>query len=76
MVTAVWAPDGIDGKKIVSAMEDHGFIIAGGQEHLAGKIFRLGHMGYVTEAHMAECLVGLRETLVELGYKVPANVAS
>ena len=74
VVTAVVVPDGIDGKAIVRVMEEkHGVVIAGGQEHLAGKIFRIGHMGYVTKAHLDECLAALRLTLVELGYKLPVG---
>ncbi|HUZ76637.1 MAG TPA: alanine--glyoxylate aminotransferase family protein [Chloroflexota bacterium] len=75
VVTAVKVPEGVDGKRLVALMEEqHGVTIAGGQEHLAGKIFRLGHMGYVSRADMQRCLDALRSTLAELGWKAPAAV--
>jgi len=68
-VTAVKVPAGIDGQEIVRvAREEFGVTIAGGQEHLKGKIFRLSHMGYVD---MFDVLTGLEVTefaLKKLGY--------
>ncbi len=47
-VTAVKLPEHIDGQKFVSWIKNKfGIVIAGGQEHLKGKIFRLSHMGYI-----------------------------
>ncbi|MDE3077429.1 MAG: alanine--glyoxylate aminotransferase family protein, partial [Chloroflexota bacterium] len=77
VVTAVRVPDGVDGKQIVRIMEDkHGVVLAGGQEHLAGKIFRVGHMGWVHQADIEECLAALRQTLQELGHKLPAEAVT
>jgi len=68
-VTAVKVPEGIDGQEIVKiAREEFGVTIAGGQEHLKGKIFRLSHMGYVD---IFDVLTGLEVTefaLKKLGY--------
>ncbi|RKQ63335.1 aspartate aminotransferase-like enzyme [Thermovibrio guaymasensis] len=68
-VTAVKVPAGMDGQEIVRvAREEFGITIAGGQEHLKGKIFRLSHMGYVD---MFDVLTGLEVTefaLKKLGY--------
>jgi aspartate aminotransferase-like enzyme len=64
-VTAICNPDGIDGssfRKLVR--ERYGVVLAGGQERLKEKIFRIGHLGYVTEL---EILAGL--TSVGLGLK-------
>lgn len=47
-VTSVEVPDGIDGKELVKTMRvKYGVTVAGGQGKLAGKIFRIGHLGYV-----------------------------
>ena len=68
-VTAVLSPEGINGQDVVKvAREMYGITIAGGQEHLKGKIFRLSHMGYVD---MFDVLTGLEVVelaLKELGY--------
>jgi len=45
--TGVWLPDGVDGKRLLKYMRDRmGVDIAGGQDHLAGKIVRISHIGY------------------------------
>jgi len=45
-VTAFVPPAGIDGGTVVKRLRDvHGMVVAGGQDHLKGKIFRVGHMG-------------------------------
>jgi aspartate aminotransferase-like enzyme len=71
-VTAVNSPFGIDGKKIQEVMRDeHGITISGGQSTLAGKIFRIGHLGYVTDSDIDEVIRELRQALPKVGYKVP-----
>jgi len=71
-VTAVNAPTGIDGKKIQEVMRDeHGIVISGGQSTLAGKIFRIGHLGYVTDSDIDDVIRELRQALPKVGYKVP-----
>ena len=45
-VTAVTVPDGVDAAALVAKLRtEHGVVISGGQASLAGKIFRIGHMG-------------------------------
>jgi aspartate aminotransferase-like enzyme len=41
------APDGVSGNDIKKDMLARGIVIAGGQERLSGKIFRIGNMGNV-----------------------------
>lgn len=68
-VTPVWVPEGIDGKKIVSILKNkHGITIAGGQDEYAGRIFRIGHLGYFGDFDIITTLAGLEMTLAELGY--------
>ncbi|HEY5477415.1 MAG TPA: alanine--glyoxylate aminotransferase family protein [Tepidiformaceae bacterium] len=48
-VTAVWWPEGVDGKGISKrAREEFGVVLGGGQGKLEGKIFRVGHLGWFT----------------------------
>jgi aspartate aminotransferase-like enzyme len=47
-VTAAHVPDGLDWKPFNAEVKRHGLVLAGGQGKLAGKIFRLGHLGSVT----------------------------
>ena len=73
-VTPVVVPEGIDGKKIVSTMKNkYGVTIAGGQGDYAGKIFRIGHLGYVSDFDIITCLAALEMTLSDLGYEFEAG---
>jgi len=48
--------------------EKYGIIIAGGQDHLKGKIIRIGHMGSITEKEIIVTLSCLQMALKDLGY--------
>ncbi len=74
-VTPVKVPEGIDGKAIVKIMRDkYGITIAGGQDHLTGKIFRLGHLGYYDRFDIVTTIAGLEMTLAELNYEFERGV--
>lgn len=63
-VTAVTVPDGVDAGRLVGRMRtEHGVVLSGGQASLAGKIFRIGHMGKTSEGDIQEVVDGLREVL-------------
>src|SRR5688500_5460145 len=75
-VTAIKAPAGISGNKIVEVLRDvHGIELAGGQGAFAGKIFRVGHLGWVDEADMDLVIEALRAALPKLGFRVGAAAA-
>ncbi|MEA2696810.1 MAG: serine---pyruvate transaminase, partial [Myxococcales bacterium] len=44
--------------------------IAGGQEHLKGKIVRIAHIGYFSEFDIITAISGLEMTLSDLGYSI------
>lgn len=68
-VTPVWVPEGVDGKALVKNMDKQfGITIAGGQDHLVGKIFRIGHLGYFDFFDALITLAALEMTLVDLGF--------
>ncbi|GFP40619.1 pyridoxal-phosphate-dependent aminotransferase family protein, partial [Candidatus Hakubella thermalkaliphila] len=70
-VTSVLPPEGVDGGKIVRMMrEEFGITIAGGQGDLKGKIFRIGHLGYVDRLDIILTLAALEMTLARLGVEV------
>src|SRR4030042_82835 len=63
-VTAIRGPEGADLKKLLQILrEEHGVVLAGGQGKLDGKVFRIGHLGWVTEADMAEVVAALKSAL-------------
>lgn len=73
-MTAVWLPDGINGKDLVAALSRRGLVIAAGlhKDH-ATKYIRFGHMGVsVTQKNrndVDKILKALKDALLELGYK-------
>ena len=68
-VTAVRIPDGVDGKALIDILRtEHGVVLAGGQGKLEGKIFRIGHLGEVTENEIGEVFKALRYTLPRVGF--------
>ena len=40
-------------------------LLAGGQDHLKGKIFRVGHLGYVNDRDIISVIAAIGNTLVE-----------
>ncbi|MCU0537554.1 MAG: alanine--glyoxylate aminotransferase family protein [Hydrococcus sp. Prado102] len=67
-ITAV-APLGVEAEKIRSVMRKrYDIALAGGQDHLSGKIFRMGHLGFVSDRDILAAISALEATLVELGY--------
>jgi len=70
-VTAVKCPEGIDGNQITKLIRaKYGIIFAPGQDKLKGKIFRIGHIGYLDETNILQALAVLEMALDELGYPV------
>jgi aspartate aminotransferase-like enzyme len=70
-LTAVLAPTGVDSEKIRSAYSTtFNITIAGGQGEMKGKVFRLGHMGYVGDFDVLTALAALEQVLQELGHPV------
>jgi aspartate aminotransferase-like enzyme len=63
-VTAVNASDKTDVPKLIRVLrEEQEVIIAGGQEKLSGKIFRIGHLGSVYEDDIKSVLEALNKAL-------------
>jgi aspartate aminotransferase-like enzyme len=76
VVTAVRAPEGVDGSKIVSTLRDkYGIQIIGGQGALKGKIFRIGHIGYFDIFDITTALGATELVLGELGADIRRGVA-
>jgi aspartate aminotransferase-like enzyme len=72
-VTSIRVPDGVDGPSLNRIMrEEHDTVLAGGQASLAGKIFRIGHLGLVSEADIDATMDALRLALPKVGFQVPA----
>ncbi len=68
-VTAVATSDGLDTKKMLKILrEEHEVVLAGGQQRLDGKIFRIGHLGWVTEDDIKTVISALKVALPQAGF--------
>jgi serine---pyruvate transaminase len=75
-VTAVHAPEGIDGDDLVARVrKDHGIILAPGQGPWKGKVFRIGHLGNYDRFDIIRCLAALELTLEDMGYPAKRGAA-
>ena len=76
VVTAIRAPDGIDGTHVVNALRDRfGITIANGQAELKGKIFRIGHIGWFDVFDITTALAAVELVLADAGAEIERGVA-
>lgn len=68
-VTAVTAPEGLDVRELRRILrEEHKVVLAGGQGKIEEKIFRIGHLGWVTEGDIATVISALKVALPQAGF--------
>jgi len=69
-VTSIATSDGLDVKELLRILrEEHQTVLGGGQQHLSGKIFRIGHLGWVTEDDIDNALKALKIALPQAGFR-------
>jgi aspartate aminotransferase-like enzyme len=69
-VTAAHIPEGLDWKAFNGRLRAQGVVIAGGQGKLAGKVFRVGHLGAVSLDDILGLMATLEEVAIEFGRDV------
>ncbi|MBN1367014.1 MAG: alanine--glyoxylate aminotransferase family protein [Dehalococcoidales bacterium] len=68
-VTGVMGTNGLDTKKLTQIMRDqYKIVLAGGQGALEGKIFRIGHLGYVSVEDITDVIANLKLALPQAGF--------
>lgn len=69
-VTPVWMPEEIEWKKFNKLLKGkYGITVAGGQDDVKDKIFRVSHLGYYDELDMVTVMSAIELSLSESGYK-------
>ena len=64
-VTAI-ATDGIDAEEFRKKIKNKfDILLAGGQDHLKGEIFRVGHLGYVNDRDIISVISAISNTLLD-----------
>lgn len=75
-LTAITMPEGLDGEVVRKRLQDRfGVTVAGGQQHLKGKILRIAHMGYLDALDVVGVLAALEIVLHEMGQPVQLGQA-
>jgi len=69
-VTAMKMPEGITDADFRGMVKKTGIEFAGGQDHLKGKIFRIGTMGATGAPEVLAVLAAAQHALISLGFDV------
>ena len=73
-ITAI-KTEGIDAEEFRKTIKNNfDILLAGGQDHLKGKIFRVGHLGYINDRDIISVVSAISNTLLSLG-KISAQQA-
>jgi len=67
-VSTVLYPSGIEDLSFREKLYENGVLVSAGKGVLAGKIFRLGHMGSITENEVVATMSIIEKTLSEFSY--------
>jgi aspartate aminotransferase-like enzyme len=74
-VTAARLPEGVEWKSFNDAAKARGLVLAGGQGRLKGRIFRVGHLGSVTEDDILAAIGVIEAVAIEHGLPVEPGAA-
>jgi alanine-glyoxylate transaminase/serine-glyoxylate transaminase/serine-pyruvate transaminase len=66
-------PKGVEDKVFRQNLFENGVVVAGGLGDMAGRVFRIGHMGNLSMAQVYFALDAAKKTLASLGYSAEAN---
>ncbi|RFU11769.1 aminotransferase class V-fold PLP-dependent enzyme [Rhodobacteraceae bacterium W635] len=70
-VSAIRTPDGFDAGRIVAhAAEAYGVAFGGGLGQVAGKVFRIGHLGSLTETMALSGIATVEMAMADLGLNI------
>ena len=70
-VSAIMVPDGINGSEVISrAFTRYNLALGAGLSKVAGKLFRIGHMGDLNELMLLGALAGAEMSMIDVGVKI------
>ncbi|MGM0777168.1 MAG: pyridoxal-phosphate-dependent aminotransferase family protein [Bacillota bacterium] len=74
-LSCILYPEGMEDAEFRASLAKKGVIVAGALAHLAGKAFRIGHMGNTTEDMLEKAIVLIGETMNEVGFEADVQKA-
>jgi len=70
-VSAIMVPDGINGAEVISrAFKRYNLALGAGLSKVAGKLFRIGHLGDLNELMLLGAIAGAEMAMLDVGVKV------
>ncbi len=70
-VSAVLLPEGINGAEVIArAFNRYNVSLGAGLSKVAGKLFRIGHLGDMNEVHLMAAIAGAEMAMLDCGVKV------
>jgi len=70
-VSAVMVPEGINGADVIArAFNRYNVSLGAGLSKVAGKLFRIGHLGDMNEVHLMAAIAGAEMAMLDCGIKV------
>jgi len=73
-VSAIMVPEGIDAAKVISAAYNHyNLSLGAGLNKVAGKLFRIGHLGDMNEVHLLAAIAGAEMAMLDVGIKIESG---
>ena len=70
-VSAIMVPEGINGADVISrAYRRYNLSLGAGLSKVAGKLFRIGHLGDMNEVHLMAAIAGAEMAMLDCGIKV------
>ncbi|MEK4423612.1 pyridoxal-phosphate-dependent aminotransferase family protein [Solibacillus sp. FSL K6-1523] len=74
-LSCILYPEGVEDGAFRASLAERGIIVAGSLAHLAGKAFRIGHMGNTTASMLEQAIVVIGEALQEQNHTVNVDQA-
>jgi alanine-glyoxylate transaminase/serine-glyoxylate transaminase/serine-pyruvate transaminase len=70
-VSAIMLPEGFDGAKMIAhAYKRYNLALGAGLSKVAGKLFRIGHLGDLNELMLMGAIAGAEMAMLDVGVKV------
>lgn len=70
-VSAIMVPEGFNGSDVISrAYKRYNLSLGAGLSKVAGKLFRIGHLGDMNEVHLMAAIAGAEMAMLDTGIKV------
>src|SRR6195256_990906 len=70
-VSAIMVPDGINGAEVIArAFKRYNLALGAGLSKVAGKLFRIGHLGDMNELMLLGCIAGAEMAMLDTGAEI------